>query len=257
MVLYPSPIFGPVRSRRLGLSLGVNLLTDDGKTCTFDCAYCECGLGCDNKPAKRVPKIDVVASALEAKLREMAAEGQAPDVITFAGNGEPTLNACFPEAIDVALSLRNELAPKAKISVLSNGARLHLPKVFEAFMKVDNPIVKLDTVDPTYIHYIDRPTESYRVEAIVELMRRMEGRAIVQTMFLSGSLPRLESVDNTGEEYVGPWLKALKVIQPKCVMVYTIDRETPYPTLRKVAPGRLDAIAERVRALGLACNVAY
>ena len=130
--LNASPIFGPVRSRRLGLSLGVNMMPASGKICTFDCIYCENGLNAERPCHEPHNTAAVVLDALEAKLREMAAEGELPDVITFAGNGEPTAAPEFPQAIAGAVALRDELAPNSKIAVLSNGTRADRPEVHDA-----------------------------------------------------------------------------------------------------------------------------
>ena len=256
-VIYPSPIFGPIHSRRLGVSLGINLLPADGKVCSFDCIYCECGLNAWHRPNLKMPAREEVAAALEARLQQMQHEGPRPDVLTFAGNGEPTLHPHFPEIIDDTIRLRDLYFPEARISVLSNATQILKPNVFAALCRVDNNILKLDTVDADFIRQVDRPTGHYVVEAIVEGLIRFRGRLIIQTMFLSGTDAEGRDVTNTSDRYVQPWLDTLKVIGPEKVMIYTIDRETPVSTLAKAAPATLDAIAERVRALGLECSVAY
>ena len=225
-IIYPSPIFGPVHSRRLGISLGINLLPADGKVCSFDCIYCECGFNEDHRPTLPLPTRELVAERLEAKLKEMNAEGQLPDVLTFAGNGEPTCHPHFAEIIDDTIRLRDQYCPKAKVSVLSNSTMIHRQQVHDALMKVDNNILKLDTVDPIYINKVDHPNGTYDVAQIIERLKAFNGHVIIQTMFMRGEAAG-ESVDNTGEEYVGPWLEAVKEIKPQQVMIYTIDRETP------------------------------
>ena len=154
-MLFPSPIFGPVHSRRLGVSLGINLLPADGKICSFDCIYCECGLNGSHRPHLRCPSRALVVSSLEEKLVEMAADGVKPDNLTFAGNGEPTSHPEFPAIVDDVIALRNRFAPSAKISVLTNASHILKPAIFEALLKVDNPLLKLDTVDPDYIRRVD------------------------------------------------------------------------------------------------------
>ena len=255
-IIYPSPIFGPVHSRRLGISLGINLLPADGKVCSFDCIYCECGFNHDHRPTLPLPMPEQVQQALERKLQQMASEGQLPDVLTFAGNGEPTAHPQFPEIIDRAIALRNQYCPKAKVSVLSNSTFIHKPEVHQALMRVDNNILKLDTVNPAYIETVDRPNSAYDVEAIVEQMRAFHGHISVQTMFMRGEYGG-RSVDNTGEEYVGPWLEAVARIAPQQVMVYTIDRETPAAGLLKATHEQLDTIKARVEALGISCQASY
>ena len=252
-VIYPSPIFGPIHSRRLGLSLGINLLPADGKVCTFDCIYCECGFNKDHRPTLPFPKREEVAAKLEAKLKDMQQEGRLPDVLTFAGNGEPTCHPHFAEIIDDTILLRNEYCPQAKVSVLSNSTFIHRPEVHDALMKVDNNILKLDTVSPDYIRRVDRPTGTYDVETIIERLKAFHGHVIIQTMFMKGSPP----IDNTGEEYVSSWLEAIKEIKPQQVMVYTIDRETPATGLQKATHEELDAIRDRVIAAGIPCTASY
>lgn len=256
-VIYPSPIFGPIHSRRLGISLGINLMPADGKVCTFDCIYCECGFNKDFRPHLPRPTRKEVATGLENKLQEMKADGIKPDVLTFAGNGEPTCHPNFAEIIDDTIDLRNKYCPEAKVSVLSNSTMAHLDKVHGALMKVDNNILKLDTVDPIYINKVDRPTtNNYDVKKIIETLRSFSGHAIIQTMFLKGKIDG-EDVDNTGEEYVAPWLEALGYIRPMEVMIYTIDRETPDHDLLKATHEELDAIRDRVVAMGIPCTASY
>ena len=253
-IIYPSPIFGPVHSRRLGISLGINLLPADGKVCSFDCIYCECGFNKDHRPTLPMPERELVAAKLEEKLRQMTAEGQLPDVLTFAGNGEPTCHPHFAEIIGDTIRLRDQYCPKAKVSVLSNATMIHRKEVHDALMLVDNNIQKLDTVDPLYINKVDRPNGAYDVNAIIKRMKAFNGHVIIQTMFMGGSQ---ESVDNTGEEFVGPWLEAVKEIAPQQVMIYTIDRETPTQGLLKATHEQLDTIRDRVIAAGIPCTASY
>ena len=255
-VIYPSPIFGPIHSRRLGISLGINLLPADGKVCSFDCIYCECGFNKDHRPTLPHPTREEVSAKLEAKLKEMVEDGQLPDVLTFAGNGEPTCHPHFAEIIDDTIRLRNLYCPKAKVSVLSNSTFIHRQQVHDALMKVDNNILKLDTVNPDYINKVDRPAGNYDVNIIIDRLKAFNGHVIIQTMFMKGEYNG-ETVDNTGEEYVGPWLAAIKEIAPQQVMVYTIDRETPAQGLLKATHEELDAIRDRVIAAGIPCQASY
>lgn len=255
-VIYPSPIFGPIHSRRLGVSLGINLMPADGKICTFDCIYCECGFNKDFRPKQPRPTREEVARALEARLQEMKQNGPAPDVLTFAGNGEPTAHPHFPEIIADTLALRDRYFPNAKVSVLSNSTFTHRPAVCEALRRVDNNILKLDTVDPDYIQTVDRPTGPYDVERIISQLQSFQGHCIIQTMFLKGSVDG-KDVDNTGDRYVLPWLDSLRRIAPEQVMIYTIDRETPHHDLQKATHEELDRIADLVRAAGISVTVSY
>lgn len=255
-IIYPSPVFGPVHSRRLGVSLGINLLPSDGKFCTFDCVYCECGFNKDHKPHAALPTPEEVHEVLEARLKDMQQSGPRPDVLTFAGNGEPTLHPQFPEIMEDVVRLRNHYFPNAKISVLSNATQILKPKVFEALMTVDNNIQKLDTVDLDYIKRVDRPTGHYDLQAIIDQLKAFRGHVIIQTMFMSGSSEGV-SVDNTTPQFVEPWLKAVREIAPKQVMIYTIDRETPDHDLRKADKAVLDRIGQQVRDAGLEVSVSY
>ena len=255
-IIYPAPIFGPVHSRRLGVSLGINLMPADGKVCTFDCVYCECGFNADFRPRQRRPTREEVREALEARLQDMQANGPAPDVLTFAGNGEPTAHPRFAGIIDDTLALRDRYFPKAKVSVLSNSTMLFRPEVVEALKRIDNNILKLDTVDPEYIRRVDRPTGAYDVNDIISQMKAFEGQLIIQTMFMKGTHDGL-SVDNTTDRYVLPWLDAVRDIAPRQVMIYTIDRETPDRNLEKATPEELDRIAALVREAGMEVSVSY
>ncbi len=257
-IIYPSPIFGPIYSRRLGVSLGINLLPGDGKWCSFDCVYCECGLNHDHRARQSLPTRKQVVDALEERLRQMSQEGLRPDVLTFAGNGEPTLHPQFPEIVEDVHLLRDRYFPEARISVLSNSTQVIHPRVLDALANhVDNPIMKLDTVSADYIRKVDRPQGHYDLEAIVEALASVGQKIIIQTMFMGGTLDG-HSVGNVGPEYVEPWLLTLHRIKPRQVMIYTIDRETPVKSLEKALPGELDSIAQRVRhELGVPCSVGY
>lgn len=255
-VIYPSPIFGPVHSRRLGVSLGINLLPADGKVCTFDCIYCECGFNADHRPKQPLSTREEVRSALEARLRDMQQNGPTPDVLTFAGNGEPTAHPCFPEIIEDTLALRDNYFPNAKVSVLSNSTFIHRPAVFEALNKIDNNILKLDTVDEEYVRVLDRPAGHYSIRKIIEGMKAFKGNCIIQTMFLKGSY-KGQDMNNTSDKFVLPWLETVKEIAPRQVMIYTIDRETPDHDLQKATHEELDRIAERIRETGIPVSVSY
>ncbi len=255
-VLYPSPIFGPVHSRRLGVSLGINLLPADGKVCSFDCIYCECGFNADRRPHSAMPTREAVAAALEEKLKEMSAGGVQPDVLTFAGNGEPTAHPQFGDIIDDTLALRDKYCPRAKVSVLSNATYLHRDAVFEALKRVDNNILKLDTIHSDYIQLVDRPLRGYDVERVVERLKAFQGNLIIQTMFMKGTHNGV-SVDNTGDTFVLPWLETVKQIAPRQVMIYTIDRETPDHDLQKASREELDRILSLLLSAAIPATASY
>ncbi len=255
-IIFPSPIFGPVRSRRLGVSLGINLLPGDGKVCTFDCIYCECGFNVTHRSRTPLPTREEVREALEAQLIAMQREGTAPDVLTFAGNGEPTIHPRFPQIIDDTIALRDKYFPNAKVSVLSNATLIGRSTVFEALKKVDNNILKLDTVNEDYIARVDRPNDAYKLQDIIECMKAFNGALVVQTMFMKGVVGGV-SVDNTGDEYVLPWLEAVKAIAPREVMIYTIDRETPQQGLQKATREELDRIVAMLSEAGIKATASY
>lgn len=255
-ILFHEIVYGPIRSRRMGLSLGVNLLPYDGKLCSFDCIYCECGFNKDFRTKTHLPDRKNVRAAMHDKLQSLAHEGVVLDVITFAGNGEPTMHPQFEGIIDDTVSLRNQLAPEAKISVLTNGMNVGKPTVFGALKKIDNPILKLDSAFDETVRLIDRPNSpEYSVAAQVELYKRFEGDFILQTMFLRGEFDG-QQVDNTTEHEVSAWLELVKTLQPREVMIYSIDRETPAKRLEKVPVDELRQIADRVGQLGVKTNVA-
>lgn len=256
-ILHDSPVFGPVHSRRLGVSLGINLLPADGKVCSFDCIYCECGYNRDFRPKTKMPSREQVISKLHSVLSDMRKNGPKPDVITFAGNGEPTLHPHFPEIVDDVISLRNDFFPKCKISVLCNATRIADDKVFDALLKVDNNILKLDTVSDEYIRMVDRPNYSqFDIREIISRMKKYGNKCIIQTMFMKGTHEG-HDVSNISDEFVGPWINTLKEIKPSMVMIYTIDRDTPSPQLEKATHQELDDIANRVRQAGIACQTSY
>lgn len=255
MMLFHQLIFGPIHSRRLGLSLGVNLLPIDAKICSFDCIYCECGFNTTMQESP-IPTRYQVREALESKLKQMATENQIPDVITFAGNGEPTLHAEFEGIIDDTIYLRNEYCPSAKVSVLSNSTRIHKPSVFRALNKVDNNILKFDSAIDRTMKLIDCPVSMhFTVKWLVEQLQRFEGNLIIQTMFLRGEV-KGEIVDNTTETEVNAWIKALEEIKPQQVMIYSLDREAPTKNLEKISTEELNIIAEKVKTIGFEVSVA-
>lgn len=254
--LYHDIIFGPIHSRRLGLSLGVNLLPTESKLCSFDCIYCECGWNADHPGRRRFNKREDVRELLGQTLRKMVGEGTPPDVITFAGNGEPTMHPEFEAVIGDVIALRDELCPSAKVSVLSNATQLHRPDVHRALLRVDNPILKLDSAFDSTVRLVNNPlSPTYSVAKIIEQMKSFNGEMILQTMFLRGEY-KGQHIDNTTEEEVSAWLKLVEEIRPRQVMVYSLDRDTPCQTLIKVEKDDLRKIAARVEALGIDCSVA-
>ena len=252
--LFSSVIFGPIQSRRLGTSLGVNLLPNDNKLCNFNCIYCECGWN----PSGVKPHFnsrETVKEALHATLTQLVAENRPLDVITFAGNGEPTMHPDFGAIIDDTIRLRDAFMPQAKISVLSNATLIGRESVRRALSKVDNNILKLDSAFDETVRLIDCPNNpDYSVEKTVENMKKFHGKFIMQTMFLRGTFNG-RIVDNTTDKELDAWLAIVEETHPEKVMIYTIDRDTPAEDLHKVSLDDLQAIAEKVRALGIECSV--
>ena len=256
-ILFDKIVYGPIHSRRLGVSLGVNLFPADGKLCTFNCIYCECGFNEDHRTRTPMPRRKEVKEQLTKKLDEMRADGLVPDVITFAGNGEPTLHPDFAGIIEDTIAIRDQHCHSAKIAVLSNSTMLDKEPVFQTLCKVDDNIMKLDSVLDSRIRQIDNPNQpGFCFEKLLKNLCRFEGNLIIQTMFLRGERDGVK-VDNTTEEEISGWLEALKQIRPKQVMIYTIDRETPLKTLYKVSKEDLDAIAQRAREAGFQVSVSY
>ena len=247
-MLREDTVFGPIFSRRLGSSLGINLLPRNGKVCNFDCIYCECGWNKDGLNDRTLPSAKDVEEALETKLSACKAEGTPIDSITFSGDGEPTLNPEFPEIIDITLRLRDKYYPEAKTSVLTNATRCGKPGVFEALRKVDNPILKLDAPTDEAAALVNRPTGYYHVEDIVRNLERFEGDFVLQTMFLRGE-------GFATEDWVDGWMDLVRRLKPREVMVYTIDRETPMQGLRKYTVEEMRALVRLLLEEGYAIQI--
>ena len=221
-------VFGPIRSRRLGDSLGINLLPEKGKICSFDCIYCECGWNKDGRNDTRLPSAEKVRNDLETKLKQCQANQINIDSITFSGDGEPTLNPEFPQIIDDTIRLRNQYYPNSKITVLSNATRVHLPEVFNALRKVDNPTMKIDAPTNDLVEKINHPAPGYDINKVVEALKQFNGDFIMQTMFLKS-----KDFDSSSPEVLNGWMDIVRLLKPREVMVYTIDRPTPEEGLQK------------------------
>ena len=230
-------VFGPIRSRRLGSSLGINLLPERGKLCNFDCIYCECGWNRDGRGDRSLPGLEQLSEALEERLAACAAEGTTIDSVTFSGDGEPTLNPAFPQIIDVTLALRDRYYPDARVSVLTNATRLDDEAVFESMRKVDSPILKLDAPTTALSRRVNRPVGAYDVERVIEGMRRFEGDFILQTMLL-----RAPGFDSSAPEVLGPWMDIVRDLRPREIMAYTIARPTPQSGLGKFSAAEMAAM---------------
>ncbi len=254
--LFDEMIFGPVKSRRMGVSLGVNLLPTDNKYCTFNCVYCECGWTDIEGKQIVLPKLHNYKTRLEAKLQELAGTENEPDAITFAGNGEPTIHPDFAEIIDITIEARDKFAPKAKIVVLSNASQLHKKRVKEALKKVDQNIQKLDAGTEEMFQLINQPLGSVSLEKIVDKLVSFDGNLIIQTLFLRGNYNG-QKIDNTGRTQFDAWLALVKKVKPQYVMIYPIDRDTPTSGLEKITPSEMDNIARKIRFAGVKTEVYY
>ena len=246
-MLFSSIIYGPIRSRRLGVSLGVNLMPTDAKLCTFDCVYCECGW---NQPVShpQLPTREEVRESLHSQLSTL---NSPLDVITFSGNGEPTLHPEFLGIIQDSCALRDQYCPGAKISVLSNSTQLFREDVVEALHLCDNRILKLDSAITSTMRLIDKPVNpSLTVEQIVERLSVFNGDFTLQTCFLTGEYEG-RIIDNTTLEELAAWYRAVDYLHPKQVMIYVIDRATPLKTLSKIPLDKMNEIAAPLREKGI------
>lgn len=238
-MLREETVFGPIRSRRLGNSLGINLLPVGGKICNFDCIYCECGWNRDGRGDSRIPVAAEVRSALEIRLSECMLEDVRIDSITFSGDGEPTLNPDFARIVDDTLALRDIYYPDAKVSVLSNATRVNVPGVAAALRKVDNPILKIDAPTTELAALINKPAPGYDVSDIVSGLAAFEGQFILQTMFLKS-----DDFDSSSPEVLEGWMDIVRKLRPREIMVYTIDRPTPQEGLRKFSVDQMRQLVQ-------------
>lgn len=253
-ILFDEIVFGPVKSRRFGVSLGINLLPLDNKICNFDCIYCECGwTDLKSVQSKFIPKEDVY-KAIEIRLNELQIKGEKPDAITFAGNGEPTMHPDFSEIIDKTIELRNKYFPEVKLVVLSNATLIGNKDVFEALQKVDIKVLKLDAGSDDLFRLIDQPRSSKSIQWYVEKLKQFKGELYIQTIFLNGT-HNGKSVDNTSDSEIAIWINHLKEIKPSHVMIYTVDREPPSGTIRKADIAKLEFICKKVCDAGISAKV--
>ena len=253
--LFDKIIFGPVKSRRLGISLGVNLLPVGCKICNFDCIYCECGFTIPLKDKNNaLPTREEVYQALKSKLYEMRQNGELLNVITFAGNGEPTIHPLFSDIVDDTIQLRNTYFPTTAISVLSNSTMLDDQAVVKALKKVDQNILKLDSGLVSTIEILNRPIGKVDIKKLIEQFKQFNGKLIIQSMFTKGSING-KWVDNTTEEDLQSWAAIIKEIQPQMVMIYTIERDTPFEGLKKINEKELEGISLRIKKIEIKVQI--
>lgn len=254
-VLFHETVFGPIHSRRLGVSLGINLMPNDGKICSFDCIYCEAGYNSQGAGKSGIPSRESVKKNLNRKLKSMVESGEKLDVITFSGNGEPTLHPQFKEIVQDVLMLRDRFFPNVKVSVLSNSTMLKKESVVEALKKVDNNILKLDSALAPSLRAINQPTSGGVLpEGVIADLKKFGGKCIIQTMFLRGTHNGTK-IDNTTEQEVMALIDAYKEVNPQEVMIYSIDRKTPEENLEKIEKTELEAIGKRIEAAGIKVQV--
>jgi wyosine [tRNA(Phe)-imidazoG37] synthetase (radical SAM superfamily) len=254
--LFDDIIFGPVRSRRLGASLGINLLPTNGKLCNFNCIYCECGWSTGSTGDTKLPSREDIAHHLEVRLLQILRDKTPIDIITFAGNGEPTLHPEFAGIIADTIEIRNRIFPDVKIAVLSNASRLDHPGVFDALGSIEMNILKLDSAHDRTVKLINQPQSGYHVDKVIEGMMRYNGKFILQTLFIKGEFNGA-IVDNTEKQEIEDWLELVKKVNPEMVMIYTISRDTPIQTLQKIEPAILNRIAKEVSGLLIPVQVSY
>ena len=252
--LFDKIIFGPVKSRRLGHSLGVNLLPVDAKVCNFNCIYCECGLNTKGKKDLHIPSVSEIHDLLQNRLEEMKRHSEPIDTITFAGNGEPTMHPQFEEVIDTVIAVRDRIFPKVKIAVLSNSLLLHKPSIVSALKKADMNIMKLDSAINSTFQLLNQPQSPITADDVIENLKQFNGKLIVQTMFVKGSYNG-QAFDNTTETEINAWLDALRTISPELVMIYTIARDTPVESIEKISGKQLKAIASTIEKAGFKVSV--
>jgi wyosine [tRNA(Phe)-imidazoG37] synthetase (radical SAM superfamily) len=254
--LFDKLVFGPVYSRRLGVSLGINLLPVDNKYCNFYCIYCECGWTENSGSLITLPTRDDLRKQLENKLKEIQGTVNEPDAITFAGNGEPTIHPEFAEIIDDTIELRNKWAPTAAISILSNASMLHKSKVKKALKKTDKNIQKLDTGIEETFRLLNQAWGNLSLDKVIENLLSFDGKLIIQTLFVRGEYNG-NTIDNTTATEIEAWLEVVKKINPEYVMIYPIERGTPAKGLEKIPESELKAIAEQVEAAGVRTEVYF
>lgn len=254
--LFDKIIFGPVQSRRLGVSLGINLLPSNKKYCNFNCIYCECGWSHIHKvEAKDLPSRTEVKEALIKKLKEMKAANRKPDVITYAGNGEPTMHPEFPGIIDDSIEVRDIYCPEAEIAVLSNSTLIHKKKIADALARVDQNILKLDTVNQDTFNVLNCPAPGMKIKNIISDLINLEAKKIIQTLFIRGIFNGI-SFDNTSEEELSGLIEAYKKIRPEKIMVYTFARDTAATEgLYRISRHELNRIAAKINEAGFITEI--
>ncbi|MBQ8055824.1 MAG: radical SAM protein [Paludibacteraceae bacterium] len=253
-ILWDKIVFGPIHSRRVGVSLGINIMPISGKVCSFDCIYCECGWNKDGKKNQHIPTLEEIENAIKNRFAELSKEGIIVNSISFTGNGEPTLHKNFPEIIDLTINYRNLYLKDSQISVFTNSTFLHKEEVRNALMKIDNPILKLDAGNNELITLINQPNKSYDIDEVTENMKLFNGNFIIQTLFLKGE-NNGKNIDNTNQENTNQWIKKVIEVHPREVMAYTLDRETPSNTLKIATYEEIEQITKPLVEAGIKVQI--
>lgn len=246
-MLWDNIAFGPVKSRRLGSSLGINVSPTTVKICSFNCIYCECGWTLEKSiDPKFFFSAEEIIAAIDKKLSQCKETCTPIDSITFSGNGEPTLHPQFYQIIDALIVLRDKYYPKTVITCLSNATQLANKKVLAALKKIENPILKLDAVTEPLFQLIDKPTIPISVEEIIGHLQQMNGDFILQTLFFKGEVDG-QCFNNAAEPHLSLWLNVVKQLHPKKIMLYSLDRSTPAQQLEKIPVEELEEIAQQLQ----------
>ena len=244
--LWESIAFGPIHSRRLGQSLGINLMPVDEKICTFNCLYCECGWTLEKNLNAREPyPLETVMDAVEHKLADCRAHGTPVDSLTFSGNGEPTLYPWFDQVIDRLIVLRDKYYPQAVITCLSNATQLFRPEIITALQRIENPMLKLDAGTQAMLNTVNAPIVPVDIEQVTDQLCTFNGNLVIQTLFFSG-----EREGRAFDPEWSQWLARIRRIRPKRIVIYSLDRETPALDLHKFDKAYLDGIVAKLRAEG-------
>ncbi len=250
-MLFNNYVFGPVYSRRLGLSLGLNIFPKNKKYCSFNCIYCECGWTNDTINYNEFPQPEKIITELEERLKNI--HENELDVITFAGNGEPTLHPQFNQIVDYTISLRNKYFPSKKIALLSNSSTINKIEIIDAIKKIDMPIMKLDVGDETLYKIINQPLIQHHnitFNEIIEGLKKLGNTCIIQTIFLRGKINN-KYFDNTEQTNLSKWINIIEQINPKQVMIYPIDRRTPLKEIEKIDCKTLNEIGHKIKEKGI------
>ena len=251
MFLWDKIVFGPINSRRLGSSLGINISPTTVKICSFDCIYCECGWTLEKNIAPNLfLSVEEITTAIEKKLRQCKETATPIDSITFSGNGEPTLHPNFNQIIDLLIVLRDKYYPKTAITCLSNATQLANKNVFTALQKIENPILKLDAVTDLLFQLINKPTIDISVNEVIKQLQQMHGNFILQSLFFKGEMDG-KPFNNAAEPHLSLWIDVVKQLQPRKVMIYSLDRNTPAQALEKIPIERLQEIAQQLQRFGI------